>query len=528
MAWSLFQRSTARYQTDKESLRQIIQDHADDLNVGREDELLEGRQRRRLFDVRFEWEIEPGDGSYYLVTEHQYLPRKWYAPMVLGLSLLAVGQLLLRDPWRTLIVGTGVVSFVIWGTTMIYYAIKNPSVMSKTKDINEKFTAQPARPILLVTFILLVLLVPLLGHITLNLVLRFGYIMVLLVVFLLIVGKTFVDSIITGDVMSTYLPDFAGDYIASLFTLLIVPSALLTAQDRADGLVYGWLLVVQAGTIYVTYRLLQRRRPVAYHEFLERTKGLGELHRVFVIGAATVLSYLLFVYVGLILYRFGGIVTTPFEQPLPALTILLVLVPVAYIPIGLLLQSFSFLLWGGYLRRNSSPIDSEGEAEVRCLDVDYYEAASYSTGRKDYIFVSRPVLDDFEEDEIQAILAHEEAHVTNGDALLTFLIPIVSIVTLTGKNIFYTVIDFRGREIAADAYATKKVGEESLTRALEKFAAESETTPAWFGITPNFVPFSGTFDIDHFLEKWFGMYFGAFALAQAHPSLEERVEKIGD
>jgi hypothetical protein len=112
------------------------------------------------------------------------------------------------------------------------------------------------------------------------------------------------------------------------------------------------------------------------------------------------------------------------------------------------------------------------------LDVDYFEAGSYSLGVRNYIFVSQPVLEELSKDENEAILAHEEAHVKNADALLSFLIPMLYLAIFTGKNAIYTVIDFRGREFKADKYAARRVGKRNYVAPWNPVQLVVTMTPA--------------------------------------------------
>jgi len=209
-----------------------------------------------------------------------------------------------------------------------------------------------------------------------------------------------------------------------------------------------------------------------------------------------------------------------------------VALPVLYIPAGIVFQTFGFVVELGRLFRKSEPTTVGTpvgiEPQIREIDTDDYVAGSYSLVFRDYVFVSTALIEELEPDELGAILAHEEGHIKNGDAKLSFITPILSIVLLTGKNVIYAVLDFRKRELRADAYAAEKVGRDTFRNTLDRLSSSKNKRDTHeFGLesAPTFVSFSSV-PRDNSIDRYFGTYFGNFGLVEAHPSFEERIENV--
>ena len=232
----------------------------------------------------------------------------------------------------------------------------------------------------------------------------------------------------------------------------------------------------------------------------------------------------------LFLNKFAAFLTI--AQPLNAVLIGTTLLPLSYVFTGLTLQTATFVQETVDLFRKSVPATISTtvdiDARIRELNTEDYRVGCYSVGLNGYIFISSGLIRDLDSDELKAVLAHEEGHIKHGDAFLSFLIPIAAVFLFTGKNVLYTILDFRTREFEADAYAAERAGSDSLRRALETLVTattDGQDIHAQFGITPTFLSFSRT-PLSGFLDAYFGTYFGNFALTEAHPDVAERIERI--
>ncbi|MDZ7688627.1 MAG: hypothetical protein U5J64_07895 [Halobacteriales archaeon] len=99
---------------------------------------------------------------------------------------------------------------------------------------------------------------------------------------------------------------------------------------------------------------------------------------------------------------------------------------------------------------------------------------------------------------------------------------------LTGKNVIYAVLEFRNRELRADDYAAEKVGQEMFRDTLDAVASlknERGSRGVEFESVPTFVSFSSVAGGGS-IDRYFGTYFGNFGSVEAHPSIEERMERM--
>lgn len=180
------------------------------------------------------------------------------------------------------------------------------------------------------------------------------------------------------------------------------------------------------------------------------------------------------------------------------------------------------------------------EAEVRLLHSETHYATSFTTHDgtgwlfshlyqmdldSSYIVVSEGLRSDLDEQAFAAVVAHEEGHIEYGDTWLCNAISIASTVLLTGENVLYDMVNFYQREHQADMYACEAVGTDAVQRALS-FLRDSENTDDGvdsFGanFTPQFNP-----DSAGQVGESFELFFGGFALSDAHPSIDDRLARL--
>ncbi|MFB6188039.1 MAG: M48 family metalloprotease, partial [Halobacteriaceae archaeon] len=88
-------------------------------------------------------------------------------------------------------------------------------------------------------------------------------------------------------------------------------------------------------------------------------------------------------------------------------------------------------------------------------------------GWRKYIVVSKLVVEELSEDELEAVLAHESYHIRNGDLEVGALASILSL-GFGGKNSLLVFYDFPRIEAEADRFARDQVGLESIVVAIDK------------------------------------------------------------
>jgi hypothetical protein len=209
-----------------------------------------------------------------------------------------------------------------------------------------------------------------------------------------------------------------------------------------------------------------------------------------------------------------------------AVLILTGFVPGLYILTGTTIQTISFVAMMRSQLGNSSPINTglKSEYSLRKLKSDAYDAYAISTFTNHYIIISERLLEEFEDDEVQSIIYHEESHIENGDSVLSFIIPIIGLITFAPQGVLFESLDFRSREIRADREAFSRSDgklEDTLTKLRTKQVFESEDEGE-----STFSPFSGELNEDENKPDEYRLLYGAHALEEAHLSIPERIERL--
>ncbi len=176
----------------------------------------------------------------------------------------------------------------------------------------------------------------------------------------------------------------------------------------------------------------------------------------------------------------------------------------------------------------SDPDGTTYEASFRVLDAPEHDATSFRFDGKDHVIVTRGLVDDpaIGDRELAAIVAHEHGHVANGDTRLCNRILLASSALLVGQNVLYDMVDFYDREFHADEYAADAVGSDAVRSALTvlKESDDAGDTSQSFG--PNFGPGFALADRAPRLTQPFELFFGGFAVSEAHPSFDERIDRL--
>jgi Zn-dependent protease with chaperone function len=99
--------------------------------------------------------------------------------------------------------------------------------------------------------------------------------------------------------------------------------------------------------------------------------------------------------------------------------------------------------------------------------------------------------------------------------------------TFVGRNLLYAQFNFREREFRADNFAVERVGRDSVVDALRK--VEESNLPNGGQITGLGVSsFGGFSERTEAFDQYFDLFFGDYAIREAHPTVEARIEKLDE
>lgn len=540
----LFRRSTARYPTVKPAVRNRILEAAEDNGIVVDKERLTGHRPTRTFTHKYEWEIKPGQDTY-VVVEREYISVWWYVVFCASFVAGFGAALFVLPP-----VGTFGGAVILVGLAVCIHAFFRDSPLDATITINEAYRSHPAGRIVTLLLVPLVLVTLLMAALTFTTTPEFWAITFLFVLLLMSLLTFFryqrsLDRFEPRHVSRFY--NLIGGYLLYLVFAVTPASMVIALQSNffpsptfhvAEVAV---VLGVQMLIIALLYKFVTLNRVFDYHTFLGDEQSAtvqNPAYRFPVLAFLTGMTYAVLYILWYVIRNYSGFITL--RDPLISIIIVFSIVPVLYIPVGVVLQTASFVAETHRLFTNSEPITVEGDlpvgddVQIRELKVDNPVAGSFSTGFNDYIFVSESLLRKLDQDELAAVVAHEDGHIHHNDALLSFLIPLIAVLMLTGKNVIYAVLDFHTREYRADQYAVEKTGAEPLRRALQKMSStegeDARPVQRRYTAVPTLISIPRT-NADNpdslgFHDRYFGTYFGNFALTEAHPSLDERVRRL--
>jgi Zn-dependent protease with chaperone function len=207
--------------------------------------------------------------------------------------------------------------------------------------------------------------------------------------------------------------------------------------------------------------------------------------------------------------------------------------PVLVVGAGLVNQFFQVVqVIGLCLRGSRRELSEEIGPEVYVVESEEPLAGAVSVGLYSFIAVSTSLVKQLDEKDLEFVLAHEEGHIVHGDALLAVLAGLVSTVMLTGKNAVYALFDFEKRELRADQYALGKTEDiDQAQRALDSM--KELDIDATAGTVSSSIPTVVSFRSDsgseaNLFSRVFEYYYGTFAVRLAHPSVEERKNRLED
>ncbi|WP_133305077.1 M56 family metallopeptidase [Halonotius pteroides] len=134
------------------------------------------------------------------------------------------------------------------------------------------------------------------------------------------------------------------------------------------------------------------------------------------------------------------------------------------------------------------------------------------------ILVSQAVVEKLDDDELKAVLRHEEYHIINRDLLANIVASILS-VGFGGRNTLLAFYGYPGIEKSADKYAVDKTDKQTVLKAnrkMYKLYHDFKTQDA---------------ELHGFERLWkpfYEFYFGEFLLGTSHNIYKERIEMISD
>jgi Zn-dependent protease with chaperone function len=249
----------------------------------------------------------------------------------------------------------------------------------------------------------------------------------------------------------------------------------------------------------------------AFYDIKQGKRSKGSSPRLILGVVAVGLSYSIFGFILANISRYSAYFTSSVSL---SLLFVIAVFPSMYFAAGLFYQTFHSVEQKIRLLQNSRRLEVSSISSTVLLDTsDELESpASLSTGVEHYVIIPEKIADALDKNELRAVIAHEQKHIESGEAFLSFVIPVLSILLLTGQNVIYSLLDFRQREFDADQIAADQVGEENMISALQKISKLVDQQTEEPG----------------FWQEYFGMFYGTFALSQAHPSLSERIQSLSE
>jgi len=193
-----------------------------------------------------------------------------------------------------------------------------------------------------------------------------------------------------------------------------------------------------------------------------------------------------------------------------SLIILLSISSLLYFPAGLAFQLYHHLskIIRLTITAEKTDLDTDTQASILITPNNELGPASISTGFTDYIILPEDVLC-LPDEELSAVVRHEEHHINNKDSLLAMYVPLLGIPLFTGQNIIYSFLDFREREFKADQYAAEKTSNETVIQAIDELGSQNTDRE------PN-----------SSMEKLFGLFYSGFAVSESHPKPRERKNNL--
>lgn len=507
-------------------------------------------QRKGLiFDRRFEWRVEPGDGAIRVI-EDSYLSGTWF----LSAFLTLIGSLVFLVLGRN---STGIYNplFLLICVVLIsVFMILVPKAFQYRGELTDFFNSQADHdnfhPFL---SILLLVLFAVLSGFYLESISSYLPVLVVATGFVLYYGypeiveryslrwqRRFINNLKS-------LPMIVSDYVLLLiylslpliFFLLVynleIFVLLVEAFPTITFLIYSVAVIILFWVVAAIG--MKNRYQVGKTRFKSReVENLGNATFLStgVLALCTSLPFMYLCYV----FLAAGMEFISLIPTLQARGIVFVSsLPLIFLTLGFCYQILTFIS-GFYslvskMYRDDLADEYSTEVPVYLLDHSGYFAGAGSLFWKDFIVVSKKLFEDLERGEVEAIIAHEECHIVENDSSLAVFIALFSPVVGLGRNVVYSLFDYKSREFRADSYASEKAGQSQVISALEKLRSLKVESAVkrkadLSTVTPTLTPVIDEEDpnTDSIFDRYYGLYFGNFAVSEVHPSLDERIRRL--
>jgi Zn-dependent protease with chaperone function len=496
-----------------------------------------------LFPVTFQWDII-SETDTYLLEERCFISRIYHTCISLAIAgvlggYIGTGQ---SNPW----ISTGgflltiVCLFLLIGLFTALARLKSPvEDLYRAGDNRREFV--PVASLIVGVLPLFLAVILLEGYLQLFV---YGVILVGLIGYDRYQERVAEISFIWERKLvqkTRQLPLIAANYVVMLvFFSLILSIFIFTYQQRLfleliaafpvlAPLLFSLFELVLLGMVLVVFREAWRSEAERFRQHGRNIRSRGS---IVVTSLVVIVASVAFVFVSYQVFQGVMLLVQLFDSVGVYWYLSVTVLPIGFIGVGLCYQVVSVGSNLLELRRNARQEDLS-----RVLDVDAQTYVLEQDGLfagavglfDEYILISQGVLDELDEVDVAAVMAHEEGHLAQGEARLTLLIAVLSPFVFTGKNILYGILDFRAREYRADEYAVSRVGDrDQVVEALDSLqeVKTEEVDERFSGVTPTLIPFDVGDEDTTLLSRIFGFYFGSFAFTQAHPDLEERKSNL--
>ena len=543
-------RCSAKFDVSSEHITQVLSAEAESIGMEFDKEELQAVENTlpgRIAGKKHDIHIRPGEG-FYLVTEELSVSLRWHLLFILPISVLSLMILNLRFEFYT---GNPYIqAAVILATIAVFFIwmyISPHRVVLLNRASSENFNRQREYSYLEASIVLLGIVFILLG---ISAQLQAGTFTVYFFTAMLSVGvvahlaSVFTDRLLSGQFLipelDTRLPTFTLKLgLVKVMSIVGGLSVILHGTVIGPALrplstsfyVFTTVIVLGISSIILLVLLLFVRDlgPPSYHDFLEfRESSKSRSLKIFSTLILILISYFL-LFTG---YQVFELVFLTSSTPLLIRVAgLPVLAAIVYFPAGIVYQTGSYIsnVWDIVSRSEQVDLEFNTDHVVRTISFDgeesVYFAAGLNTGLNQYIIVSDDLLSDFDMGELKAVVYHEEAHINFGDTDRALIVVVTSLLTGLGRNLFFPQLDFHDREFQADEFAAEKIGSEPVISALRKIQENSlQRTRGITGL--GISPFGGELNRPEGPEKYFDLFFGDYTIREAHPSVEDRIERI--
>jgi Zn-dependent protease with chaperone function len=496
-----------------------------------------------LFDAWFEWEIRPGSDTYQLV-ERCYISRLWY--WLVSLSIIGVtgGSIGFGQPRPVVAVVSFVVVilslFLLNGLLIAVLHLKSP-VTGLYRIGENKTEFMPMASLFLGFFPPLLILLMAQGLVQLAAFIGIFVWLVLYHVYHLKIAERSFHWQSRLVRRTRQLPLIASNYVVmlglsglvlSIFWFTYRGPLFVDLMPYFPSLFPFVLSLVQFGVFAMSLLNLREGWRLETTRFRRHGRNIKQTRSIVVTAGVVIGASAGFVFLSYHVLRGGVWLVQTYGSIGVYCFVFVTAFPICFFGTGFCYQIVSVLrnLFAMFRKAEQRDLGDvlDVDAETYVLEYEGVFAGAVSLF-DDYILVSEGVLDELDDNEIAAVLAHEEGHIKRDEARITLLIAFFSPLVFTGKNILYGILDFRAREYRADEYAVSRLGNrQQVFDALDSLqeVKTASLEDQFGGVTPTLIPLDTRNDDPSVLTRIFGFYFGNFAFSQAHPDLEERKEEL--